>query len=69
MKLNDIIKNLEGIQKIEGDSSVEIKGLSCDSKRVKDGYLFIAIKGSRLNGIDFIDEAIDRGAKAILLEN
>ena len=69
MKLNDIIKNLDEIQKIEGDSSVEIKGLSCDSKKVKDGYLFIAVKGARLNGADFIDEAIDRGAKAILLES
>jgi UDP-N-acetylmuramoyl-L-alanyl-D-glutamate--2,6-diaminopimelate ligase len=69
MKLKKIIENLSGIKKIEGKPSVEIKGLASDSKAIKDGYLFAAIKGSRLNGNDFINEAIDRGAGAVLLES
>jgi len=69
MKLKDIIENLDGVERVNGDASMEIKGLSCDSKRVKEGYLFIAVRGSRFNGADFIDEAIDRLAGAVLLES
>lgn len=69
MKLKKIIDNLNGVIKIEGKAGVEIAGIACDSKAVKPGYLFAAIKGSKVNGADFIDEAIDRGASAILLES
>jgi len=69
MRLENITKNLNGISKIEGDTSIEIKGLSCDSKGVKEGDLFVAIKGSRFNGVDFMNEAIDRGVAAVLLES
>ncbi len=69
MKLKNIIENLDGVKRIEGDASIEIKGLSCDSKGVKEEDLFVAIKGSRFNGVDFINEAIDRGVAAVLLES
>ena len=69
MKLKKIIENLHEVRKIEGKTSLEIEGLACNSKAVKKNYLFIAIKGSRYNGADFIDEAIDRGARAIILEH
>jgi len=68
MRLKNIIENLSGVKKVEGRPSLEIKGLTCDSKAVQEGYLFIAVKGSRLDGTDFITEAIDRGACAVMLE-
>jgi len=68
MRLREIIGNLDGMRKVEGKVSIEVKGVACDSKAVKEGYLFVAIKGSRFNGRDFIDEAIDRGAHAVVLE-
>ena len=68
MKLKNLLKNLAGVKKVEGKASVEIKGLACDSKAIKDGFLFVVLKGSRFNGSDFIDEAIDRGASAVMLE-
>ncbi|MBU4312045.1 MAG: UDP-N-acetylmuramoyl-L-alanyl-D-glutamate--2,6-diaminopimelate ligase [Candidatus Omnitrophica bacterium] len=68
MKLKKVIENLVGVVKVEGKASIEVRGVSCDSKAVKDGYLFVAVKGSRLNGRDFINEAIDRGASAVVLE-
>jgi UDP-N-acetylmuramoyl-L-alanyl-D-glutamate--2,6-diaminopimelate ligase len=68
MRLKKIIENLDGIKKIEGRTSLEIEDISCDSKVVKDGHLFVAIKGSCFDGADFIDEAIDRGASAVILE-
>ena len=69
MKLKKIIDNLDGVIKVEGKTNLEITGIACDSKAVKPGYLFVALKGSRVNGADFIDDAIGRGACAIMLDN
>ena len=69
MKLKKIIDNLSGAIRVEGKNNIEISGIACDSKAVKPGYLFIALKGAKVNGADFIDEAINRGAHAILLDN
>ncbi|MDP2911129.1 MAG: UDP-N-acetylmuramoyl-L-alanyl-D-glutamate--2,6-diaminopimelate ligase, partial [Candidatus Omnitrophota bacterium] len=68
MKLKKIIDNLDGVVKVEGRTSLEITGIACDSKAVKQGYIFAALKGSKVNGADFIDDAISRGAYAILLD-
>jgi len=68
LKLKKVIDNLTGIVKVEGKTNLEISGMACDSKAVKPGYLFVALKGSRVNGADFIDEAIERGAFAILID-
>lgn len=68
MKLKKIIDNLSGAVKVEGNVNIEISGIACDSKAVKPGCLFIALKGAKVNGADFIDEAIDRGAHAVLLD-
>jgi len=69
LKLTKIIDNLSGVIRVEGKASLEIIGIACDSKAVKPGFIFIALKGSKVNGADFIDEAIDRGAIAVLLDN
>ena len=46
-----------------------IKGISCNSKNVSDGFIFVAIKGNRQDGNKFIREAIDRGAKAVIVDD
>lgn len=66
MKLDKILKNVHGVKRIEGKLSIDISGIASDSKAVKDGHLFIAVKGARFNGAEFIGEAIDRGAAAIV---
>ena len=43
-----------------------IKGLSADTRQIKDGYLFAALKGANHDGVNFIPEAIARGATHIL---
>lgn len=40
----------------------KIEGITCNSKKVKYGFIFVAIKGEQTDGNDFIDEAIDNGA-------
>ena len=47
-------------------SDVEIAGLASDSRDVRPGYLFAALPGTRASGVDFIADAVDRGAIAVL---
>lgn len=49
-------------------NGLTINGITCNSKKVKQGFAFVAIKGNNFDGNDFIDEAIDKGAKVIITE-
>jgi UDP-N-acetylmuramoyl-L-alanyl-D-glutamate--2,6-diaminopimelate ligase len=49
-------------------AEVEVLGLAVDSRNVKPGFLFAALPGSRTDGRRFIDDAIARGAVAVLAE-
>jgi UDP-N-acetylmuramoyl-L-alanyl-D-glutamate--2,6-diaminopimelate ligase len=48
--------------------SVEIKGICFDSRKVKPGFLFIAVKGTQSDGHEYITKAIDSGAVAVVCE-
>lgn len=47
-------------------NNTEVKGISYDSRKVKDRFLFVAIKGTTYDGHRFIKDAVDRGAKIIV---
>ncbi|WP_235176718.1 UDP-N-acetylmuramoyl-L-alanyl-D-glutamate--2,6-diaminopimelate ligase [Commensalibacter papalotli (ex Servin-Garciduenas et al. 2014)] len=49
------------------DQDIHLTGITLDSRKVKDGYLFCALPGTHSNGCDYIKTAIEKGAKAILL--
>ena len=49
-------------------ADVEIKNIAYDSRQVKEGALFVAIEGSRYDGHDFVEEAVSRGAVAVVGE-
>jgi UDP-N-acetylmuramoyl-L-alanyl-D-glutamate--2,6-diaminopimelate ligase len=61
---------VEGIsEKASGeDLGVEIAGISTDSRRVRPGDLFVALRGGHEDGRKFIPEAVSRGAAAVLYE-
>ncbi len=67
MKLSKILVGLENL-KAKGDLDIDITGLESNSKNVKEGYLFIAIKGFSVDGHDYINNAIEAGAKAIMVQ-
>src|SRR5574344_13013 len=67
MKLEDLLKNIKPLN-TEGDMQIEIVGVNIDSRRIKPGHLFIAIKGTQVDGHLYIEKAIESGAKAILCE-
>src|SRR5262245_54013014 len=50
-----------------GAARVPITGLAADSRQVKPGYLFAALPGVKTEGTRFIDDAVQRGAAAILV--
>ena len=65
--LNQILKRLRiSESKIP---KITVKGLSTNSKKVKKGDLFIAIKGNKKDGNKFIVEAVNRGAVAVITDS
>ena len=67
----ELKKILSGIKYglVSGTDDIDIKDISQNSNNIKEGYLFVAIKGSNVDGHDYIDSAIKNGAKAIIVEN
>lgn len=61
---------LEGLRVIlrTGPLNTDIRGVAYDSRHVRDGYLFVAVKGFSVDGHDYIHDAINRGAAAIVSE-
>jgi murE/murF fusion protein len=46
---------------------VKIRGISADSRQVKQGYIFVAIPGTKFDGRQFINDAVEKGASALLM--
>ena len=67
MTLNEFIKVINGKSNI--NSEEVIKEIKTDTRKINEGDIFIALKGKKYNGEDFIDEAINKGASACVVEN
>ncbi len=67
MELKELIVNIKPLE-IIGDAEVDITGVNIDSRRIGNGHLFIAMKGTQVDGHKFIPKAIELGAKAVLCE-
>lgn len=68
MKLNELLKNIKPIG-ITGDTDTEITGVNIDSRLIAAGQLFVAMKGTQVDGHQFISKAIEQGAVAVLCED
>lgn len=68
MKLKELLKDIHVIA-IVGSEDVEITDVNIDSRRIKDGHLFIAMKGTQVDGYKFVPKAIELGAKAVMCED
>ena len=67
MKLKELLVGLEGL-KAKGSLDVDIKGIESNSKNIKEGYLFVAIKGFSTDGHQYVENAIQNGAVAVIVE-
>ncbi len=51
-----------------GDPSTQIKGIAYDSRQVEPGFLFVAVKGLNADGHEYISQAVEQGAAAIVMQ-
>src|SRR3984957_19623168 len=68
MQLSDLIQRLSA-KSIQGPVDREITGVRYDSRRVNSGHLFVAVRGDAFDGHSFIEQAIEKGAVAVVGEH
>ena len=69
MVLSELLNKIKAIQVIGSPSAREVTGIEYDSRKVVDGSVFVAIKGFNTDGHLFIQDALNKKAIAIVLEN
>jgi UDP-N-acetylmuramoyl-L-alanyl-D-glutamate--2,6-diaminopimelate ligase len=67
MRLGVLVRDV-GIRDAEGEMDTEISGLALDSREISPGDAFVALRGERLDGRDFIGDAVENGAAAVIYE-
>lgn len=65
MTIEQLLQNI-AVEEYVGALNVEVKAVDIDSRLVRPGHLFIAVKGTQVDGHRFIDKAIAAGAKVIV---
>ena len=68
MKLKELLASIRPLD-IIGDAEADITGVNIDSRRIENGHLFVAMKGTQVDGHRFIPKAIELGARAVLCED
>lgn len=66
-KIKDILKN-NHLLEIIGDVDRTVERLTFDSRKAADNTIFFAIKGTQLDGHDFIDKAVENNCKVVVCE-
>ena len=67
MLLQDVLYKVS-IRSVTGSTAINIQDVQLDSRRVKPGALFVAVKGAQSDGHQFIDKAVENGAQAVICE-
>ena len=67
MLLSDILYKVS-IRSVSGSTGVEVNDVQIDSRKIKEGALFVAVKGAAADGHQFIEKAIEKGAAVIVFE-
>ena len=69
MKLSELIRDIQYNRLVLPKEEVEVLGVNIDSRLVKSGDMFIAMKGTQVDGHAYIATAEEKGAVAIVCEN
>jgi UDP-N-acetylmuramoyl-L-alanyl-D-glutamate--2,6-diaminopimelate ligase len=64
MSAADLIEGVDAIR-VSGPANVRISAIACDSRKVERGALFFALPGEKVDGVRFVNDAIERGAAAV----
>ena len=65
MLLSDILYKVN-IRSVAGSTGVDVKEIQLDSRKIKPGGLFVAVKGAAMDGHQFIEKAVENGAAVIV---
>ncbi len=68
MLLSEVLYQVK-LRSVKGSTSVEINDIQIDSRKIKPGDLFVAVKGAVADGHQFIDNAIENGAVVIVYQD
>lgn len=69
MRLNELLREIQYNRLVLPKEEVDVRGINIDSRLVKEGDMFIAIKGTQTDGHEYIAMAEEKGAVAIVCEN
>ena len=69
MQLSELLNNLPVVQIVGRPDELEIENITSDSRAVKERSLFVAVKGLTTDGHKFIQEAVSKGASAVIIDN
>ena len=65
IKFSQLVRKIEYLDIVHG-LDFDIEGVSNNSQKIVENYIFVAVKGSIFDGHRYIDEAIKKGARAII---
>ncbi|MEN9918375.1 MAG: hypothetical protein RL662_811 [Bacteroidota bacterium] len=69
MELRELLTDIQAdVVQIVGNDILDIKGITADSRKVKAGFLFIALQGVQVDGKQFVSKAIEQGATVIMYD-
>lgn len=68
MKLRELLKDVD-YELVQGDLELEILDITYDSREVDKDKAFVALKGFRVNGHDYVDKAIELGCKCVIVSD
>ncbi|MFN0063204.1 MAG: UDP-N-acetylmuramoyl-L-alanyl-D-glutamate--2,6-diaminopimelate ligase [Myxococcaceae bacterium] len=68
MKVVELLAGCGAEQISGGRAAIDVLGVSSDSRKVERGHLFVALPGTKVDGLQFVDEAKAKGAVAVLTE-
>lgn len=67
MKLSQLLENISDVE-FKNYKDVDILGIAYDSRKIKQDFIFVAIEGFKLDGHKYVEDAISKGAKAVIVE-
>jgi UDP-N-acetylmuramoyl-L-alanyl-D-glutamate--2,6-diaminopimelate ligase len=67
MKIKELIRDFQPVD-YSGPDDLEITGLAYSSKQAEPGNVFVALKGLKADGLDYVPEALEKGAVAVVSE-
>ena len=68
MMLEELLQSIEPLE-TNGSLSTEITSICYDSRKAEPGALFVAVPGHKVDGVEYVTEALSRGASAVVSEN